>query len=190
MKTFRNWRRRTYATNISRNIHIRQLVALRCFLSIFFFFSLFSIFVHSNSMFLTVMRKSESKCSVPSMNASGGGHQTTAEVFCTVPGRLSLLSSTSKYKVTIAEVQRRLAPPECLNASLLGGVLRRWASHRIREDNYINAICWTQKPTKIMGIRQATAAAADACWQCRVTDAIFERSRHLGKRVNRPYRQH
>ena len=47
------------------------------------------------------------------------------EVFCSVPGRLSLLSSTSKYKVTIAEVQRRLSPPECLNASLLGGVLRR-----------------------------------------------------------------
>lgn len=48
-----------------------------------------------------------------------------AEVFCSVPGRLSLLSSTSKYKVTVGEVQRRLAPPECLNASLLGGVLRR-----------------------------------------------------------------
>ena len=48
-----------------------------------------------------------------------------SDVFCTVPGRLSLLSSTSKYKVTVAEVQRRLAPPECLNASLLGGVLRR-----------------------------------------------------------------
>lgn len=48
-----------------------------------------------------------------------------SEVFCAVPGRLSLLSSTSKYKVTIAEVQRRLSPPECLNASLLGGVLRR-----------------------------------------------------------------
>ncbi|KAL3314536.1 Transcription factor AP-2-delta [Cichlidogyrus casuarinus] len=47
------------------------------------------------------------------------------DLFCTVPGRLSLLSSTSKYKVTIAEVQRRLSPPECLNASLLGGVLRR-----------------------------------------------------------------
>ncbi|GAA48416.1 transcription factor AP-2 gamma [Clonorchis sinensis] len=47
------------------------------------------------------------------------------DIFCTVPGRLSLLSSTSKYKVTVAEVQRRLSPPECLNASLLGGVLRR-----------------------------------------------------------------
>jgi len=50
---------------------------------------------------------------------------TPVDIFCSVPGRLSLLSSTSKYKVTVAEVQRRLSPPECLNASLLGGVLRR-----------------------------------------------------------------
>lgn len=54
-----------------------------------------------------------------------GGVSNPAEVFCSVPGRLSLLSSTSKYKVTVGEVQRRLSPPECLNASLLGGVLRR-----------------------------------------------------------------
>ena len=57
--------------------------------------------------------------------AGGGLGKFPLEVFCSTPGRLSLLSSTSKYKVTIAEVQRRLAPPECLNASLLGGVLRR-----------------------------------------------------------------
>ena len=59
----------------------------------------------------------------------GGGKDLNAkfptDIFCSTPGRLSLLSSTSKYKVTIAEVQRRLSPPECLNASLLGGVLRR-----------------------------------------------------------------
>lgn len=53
------------------------------------------------------------------------GAATQTDVFCSVPGRLSLLSSTSKYKVTVGEVQRRLSPPECLNASLLGGVLRR-----------------------------------------------------------------
>ncbi|XP_041357257.1 transcription factor AP-2-epsilon-like isoform X2 [Gigantopelta aegis] len=53
------------------------------------------------------------------------GMTSPNDVFCSVPGRLSLLSSTSKYKVTVAEVQRRLSPPECLNASLLGGVLRR-----------------------------------------------------------------
>lgn len=47
------------------------------------------------------------------------------DVFCSVPGRLSLLSSTCKYKVTLAEIQRRLSPPENLNASILGGILRR-----------------------------------------------------------------
>lgn len=57
------------------------------------------------------------------------------EVFCSVPGRLSLLSSTSKYKVTVAEVQRRLSPPECLNASLLGGVLRRWVPNTNKNIN-------------------------------------------------------
>ncbi|EDL14372.1 transcription factor AP-2 beta [Mus musculus] len=34
-------------------------------------------------------------------------------------------SVIKKDKVTVGEVQRRLSPPECLNASLLGGVLRR-----------------------------------------------------------------
>ncbi|XP_022254450.1 transcription factor AP-2-epsilon-like, partial [Limulus polyphemus] len=66
-------------------------------------------------------------------NIFGGDHNSVirkgvtspTDVFCSVPGRLSLLSSTSKYKVTVGEVQRRLSPPECLNASLLGGVLRR-----------------------------------------------------------------
>ena len=57
-------------------------------------------------------------------NESGGPNPN--EEFCKVPGRLSLLSSTSKYKVTVGEIQRRLNPPECLNASLLGGVLRRY----------------------------------------------------------------
>ena len=60
------------------------------------------------------------------------------EVFCSVPGRLSLLSSTSKYKVTVAEVQRRLSPPECLNASLLGGVLRRSELRLIQRDSRLD----------------------------------------------------
>ncbi|XP_066946851.1 LOW QUALITY PROTEIN: transcription factor AP-2-epsilon [Macrobrachium rosenbergii] len=53
------------------------------------------------------------------------GTAMPTDVFCSVPGRLSLLSSNSKYKVTVSELQRRLSPPECLNASLLGGILRR-----------------------------------------------------------------
>ncbi|XP_013987703.1 transcription factor AP-2 gamma isoform X1 [Salmo salar] len=76
----------------------------------------------------------EGPMSLPKSNSLGlpfqkesllGMVSNPTEVFCSVPGRLSLLSSTSKYKVTVAEVQRRLSPPECLNASLLGGVLRR-----------------------------------------------------------------
>lgn len=63
--------------------------------------------------------------SLPSMTSVIGGLVSQQEVFCHVPGRLSLLSSNSKYKVTVGEVQRRLSPPECLNASLLGGILRR-----------------------------------------------------------------
>ncbi|CAF5138056.1 unnamed protein product, partial [Rotaria sp. Silwood1] len=58
-------------------------------------------------------------------SGNGNGPMSPTDLFCQVPGRLSLLSQSSKYKVTISEIQRRLGPPENLNASLLGGVLRR-----------------------------------------------------------------
>ncbi|KAL6060760.1 hypothetical protein STEG23_023367 [Scotinomys teguina] len=78
----------------------------------------------------TVIRKgpismTKNPLGLPCQKDLVGAVMNPSEVFCSVPGRLSLLSSTSKYKVTVAEVQRRLSPPECLNASLLGGVLRR-----------------------------------------------------------------
>uniref|UniRef100_A0A8C2LB07 Transcription factor AP-2, gamma n=1 Tax=Cricetulus griseus TaxID=10029 RepID=A0A8C2LB07_CRIGR len=78
----------------------------------------------------TVIRKgpismTKNTLGLPCQKDMVGSVMNPSEVFCSVPGRLSLLSSTSKYKVTVAEVQRRLSPPECLNASLLGGVLRR-----------------------------------------------------------------
>ncbi|EYC18090.1 hypothetical protein Y032_0028g1669 [Ancylostoma ceylanicum] len=57
--------------------------------------------------------------------SSAAGGVDPCEVYCTVPGRTSLLSSTTKYRVTVGEIQRRISPPECLNASLLGGILRR-----------------------------------------------------------------
>ncbi|RXM36984.1 Transcription factor AP-2-alpha [Acipenser ruthenus] len=76
---------------------------------------------------VSLSKNNSSAVSAVPINKDGlfGGVVNPNEVFCSVPGRLSLLSSTSKYKVTVAEVQRRLSPPECLNASLLGGVLRR-----------------------------------------------------------------
>jgi len=81
-------------------------------------------------MFTTLVVGGSKKTAIDSKDwvhhvTSGSGSLAQTDLFCSVPGRLSLLSSTSKYKVTVAEVQRRLAPPECLNASLLGGVLRR-----------------------------------------------------------------
>ncbi|XP_053559429.1 transcription factor AP-2 gamma isoform X1 [Bombina bombina] len=74
----------------------------------------------------TVIKKGKHNLNMPyQKDGMLGMAMNPNEVFCSVPGRLSLLSSTSKYKVTVSEVQRRLSPPECLNASLLGGVLRR-----------------------------------------------------------------
>ncbi|CAD6189872.1 unnamed protein product [Caenorhabditis auriculariae] len=64
-------------------------------------------------------------CIIPHLTFSVGTVLRSDEVFCTVPGRLSFLSSTTKYKVTLGEIQRRLGPPENLNASMLGGILRR-----------------------------------------------------------------
>ncbi|MCP9265630.1 Activator protein 2-like protein [Dirofilaria immitis] len=58
---------------------------------------------------------------------------TSAQTFCSVPGRLSLLCASSKYKVSVAELARRLSPPESLNASLLvkngGQTLRDQLEH-------------------------------------------------------------
>uniref|UniRef100_A0A0N5A7C2 TF_AP-2 domain-containing protein n=1 Tax=Parastrongyloides trichosuri TaxID=131310 RepID=A0A0N5A7C2_PARTI len=47
------------------------------------------------------------------------------DIFCCVPGRLTLLGLSTKYKITIGEVTRRVNHPEFLNTSLLGAILRK-----------------------------------------------------------------
>ncbi|CAJ0576158.1 unnamed protein product, partial [Mesorhabditis spiculigera] len=60
--------------------------------------------------------------------AQGGpadaSHENETE-FDLVPARHALLSASTKYKVTVGEIRRRLSPPECLHASLLNGILRK-----------------------------------------------------------------
>lgn len=69
--------------------------------------------------------------SLPSLH---GMPMLSSETFCAVPGRTSLLSSTTKYHVTIGEIYRRISPPECLNASLLGGILRKFVEIKKKEN--------------------------------------------------------
>ncbi|CAJ0961351.1 unnamed protein product, partial [Mesorhabditis belari] len=45
--------------------------------------------------------------------------------FCRVVGRLSLSGLPRKYGVTVEEIKRRVGPPECLNSSVLTGILRK-----------------------------------------------------------------
>eukprot|EP00117_Sycon_ciliatum_P027414 scpid51423/ scgid0875/ Transcription factor AP-2-epsilon; Activating enhancer-binding protein 2-epsilon len=102
---------------------------------------------HGDSPYTNVLRQSQSQLhdnpDSPDDSASGDGDLDNADncsaefttgsgkklklsdEFARVPGRLSLLGAASKYVVTVGEIKRRLSPPECLNASLLGGVLRK-----------------------------------------------------------------
>uniref|UniRef100_A0A914PNS8 Transcription factor AP-2 C-terminal domain-containing protein n=1 Tax=Panagrolaimus davidi TaxID=227884 RepID=A0A914PNS8_9BILA len=45
--------------------------------------------------------------------------------FCNVRGRLELLTQNKVYEVSVAEIQRRINDPECLNSSLLSAILRK-----------------------------------------------------------------
>ncbi|KAK6038179.1 transcription factor AP-2 [Cooperia oncophora] len=47
------------------------------------------------------------------------------EVFDEAPGRLCLLNASTKYKVALSEIHRRMSHPETLHASLINGILRK-----------------------------------------------------------------
>ncbi|MEQ2187538.1 Transcription factor AP-2-delta, partial [Goodea atripinnis] len=105
------------------------------------------------------------------------------DLFCSVPGRLSLLSSTSKYKVTIAEVKRRLSPPECLNASLLGGILRRHCCMNGAPDSPL------QSTTRILNpgfISEALHLARDFGYTCETEFPSKAVGEHLARQHSEP----
>ncbi|KAK5977682.1 Transcription factor AP-2 [Trichostrongylus colubriformis] len=54
-----------------------------------------------------------------------GATLDTTEVFDETTGRLCLLNSSTKYEVTLGEIQRRLSHPETLHASLVNSILRK-----------------------------------------------------------------
>ncbi|CAI5441110.1 unnamed protein product [Caenorhabditis angaria] len=81
---------------------------------------------HQSSQYCQNLLKNEGKPDrAPFLFFNNDQQEIVGDIYCTVPGRTSLLSSTTKYRVTVAEIQRRISPPECLNASLLGGILRK-----------------------------------------------------------------
>ena len=96
-----------------------------------------------------------------------------SDTFCLVPGRLSLLSSTQKYKVTVDEVRRRLSHPECLNASVLGGILRRLVSVDIRSISNHDAV----RESARLSIHVSIHDAARECVTSEITK--FQRGSRL-----------
>ncbi|PAV75109.1 hypothetical protein WR25_05466 [Diploscapter pachys] len=53
------------------------------------------------------------------------GNYPDEHIYMKVPSRLALVGNLVKYPVSIGELRRRVAMPECLNSSNLGGLLRK-----------------------------------------------------------------
>ncbi|KAL6729672.1 hypothetical protein Aduo_000707 [Ancylostoma duodenale] len=116
-----------------------------------------------------------------------------SDVFDETSGRLCLLNACTRHKVTIGEIQRRLAPPETLHASLINGILRKAKSKdscaKLRERLAEKGFCLPNgrrktAPTNLFTAlceREALLLADDFDDICQATLNTYE----IARRVNR-----
>ncbi|EYC09312.1 hypothetical protein Y032_0061g3274 [Ancylostoma ceylanicum] len=139
--------------------------------------------------------ESENDKSGSGTSPSGLPPNHPSHVFDETTGRLCLLNASTKHKVTLGEIQRRLAPPETLHASLINGILRKAKTRdscaklreRLAEKGFSlpNGRRKTAPTTLFTALceREALLLAEDFDSICQSTLNTFEIARHVNRNI-------